>query len=570
MAIYHMSIRMLSRSTRNTIGAAAYRSGCKLFDAQTEKSFDFRNKSVQHVELLLPEGAPEWAKDVQDEIRQDRQKGVQRFVDVIEAAEKRKDSQVYREIEFALPQEFTDEQNVALAKEFLEDQCCRLGIGVLANFHLDTDEETGERKPHCHVLLLTRRLEENGLAALKERAWNAKAQAMQWREQWAAYANFHLQMHGFEARIDHRSNAARGIELEPQPKLGKGVKEHERRLQELENGTLERDAKEGASAQQPILDKVRAFREVRLRNLYRIIRRPEEVLNIAAKNKATFMWEDVQKVLTRYVDDPALFQRLEAKLQNSRELVFLRTVHAGEGPKRETAVYTTRTMLKAELNLMRLSEGLSERQSHPVEEEHIGRVIADYDQRLVEHGGLSADQKKAVRHLTKGCQLSFIVGYAGAGKTTVLNAAKDAWEAQGYKMYGLAPTGKVSCNLAQLGIPSQTLHKFLMEFDSGRCRYSPKSILTLDEAGMVDTERFSAFLNAAEALGVKVVGVGESAQAQPVEGGAPFRLVTSVTGATKLETVLRQKETWQREATKLFGQLKTRQAVEAYYNLSSA
>lgn len=232
MAIYHMSAKILSRSSRNTIGAAAYRSGCKLVDKQIEKSFDFRSKSVQHVELLLPEGAPSWAKDLQKLITDDRQNGVQQFVEQVEAAEKRKDAQVYRELEFALPQEFTEEQNFALAREFLEDQCCKLGITVLANFHLDRDGETGEYKPHCHALLLTRRLEENGLSLHKERAWNTKSQLLEWREQWATYANFHLKLNGFENAIDYRSNRDRGIELEAQPKQGKGVKEMERRLQQ--------------------------------------------------------------------------------------------------------------------------------------------------------------------------------------------------------------------------------------------------------------------------------------------------------------------------------------------------
>ncbi|MBL0941499.1 MAG: hypothetical protein IBJ00_02030 [Alphaproteobacteria bacterium] len=53
MAIYHMSAKILSRSSRNTVGAAAYRSGSKLVDQQTEKSFDFRSKPVQLLHILI-------------------------------------------------------------------------------------------------------------------------------------------------------------------------------------------------------------------------------------------------------------------------------------------------------------------------------------------------------------------------------------------------------------------------------------------------------------------------------------------------------------------------------------
>ncbi|MBL0942256.1 MAG: AAA family ATPase, partial [Alphaproteobacteria bacterium] len=561
MAIYHMSAKILSRSSRSTVGAAAYRSGCKLVDQHTGKSFDFRSKPVQYVELLLPEGAPQWANNLQNLITEDRQGGVQKLIDLAEDAEKRKDAQVYRELEFALPQEFTDEQNFALAREFLQDQCCRLGIAVLANFHLDTEEETAEYKPHCHALLLTRRLEEHGLSAHKERAWNTKTQLLQWREQWATYTNFHLKLNGFESTIDHRSNKDRGIELEGQPKRGKGVKEMERRLQHQQ---ASKDPT-GKTESVPILDKVKAFQEVKLKNLYRIIRRPEVVLEITTKNQATFMWGDVQKILARYVDDAALYQKLEAKLQNSRELMLLCTVQMNGTQEKEGAVYTTRAMLKAELNLVRLGEQLGKVQSHPVKIEHIDRLITAYDQELAEYGGLSADQKAAIHHLTNSDQLSCVVGYAGAGKTTTLKAAKEIWEAEGYRVYGLAPTGKASQNLEQLGIQSKTLHKFLHEFESGRCQYSSKSVLMLDEAGMVNTERFEEFLNAVNTLGVKAVIVGDGAQLQPVEAGAALRLVTERIGVAKLETIVRQKEDWQREATKLFGQLKTREAIEAYY-----
>ncbi|MBL0941919.1 MAG: AAA family ATPase, partial [Alphaproteobacteria bacterium] len=571
MAIYHMSAKILSRSSRNTVGATAYRAGCKLIDQQTGKSFDFRSKSVQHVELLLPESAPQWAHDLQNLITGGRQGGVQKLIDLVEGAEKRKDAQVYRELEFALPQEFTDEQNFALAREFLQDQCCKLGITVLANFHLDTDEETGEYKPHCHALLLTRRLEEHGLSAHKERAWNTKTQLLQWREQWAAYTNFHLKMNGFETTIDHRSNYNRGIELEGQPKQGKGVTEMERRLQQQKQDSFKDQSPEGAGDAKdslkfvPILDKIRAFQEVKLKNLYRIIRRPEVVLEIATKNQATFMWGDVQKILARYVDDAALYQKLEAKLQNSRELVLLRTVQINGAQEKEAAVYTTRAMLKAELNVVRLGEQLGKVQSHLVKLEQVNKVMTAYDQELLEYGGLSADQKAAILHLTKGDQLSCVIGYAGAGKTTALKAAKEIWEAEGFRVYGLASTGKASQNLEQLGIQSKTLHKFLHEFESGRCRYSSKSVLMLDEAGMVDTERFESFLKAVNTLGVKAVIVGDSAQLQPVEAGAALRLVTERIVVAKLETIVRQKEDWQREATKLFGQLKTREAIEAYY-----
>ena len=93
-------------------------------------------------------------------------------------------------------------------------------------------------------------------------------------------------------------------------------------------------------------------------------------------------------------------------------------------------------------------------------------------------------------------------------------------------------------------------------------------ILVLDEAGMVDVERFGRLLEAVQKLGVKLIVVGDGAQLQPVETGPAFRLVTTRLGRSELNTVVRQKEDWQREATVLFGQQETCEALQRYVNKS--
>jgi len=560
MALAHSRLKMISRSKRNTVRALAYRTGCKVYDHRIGQLMTTRKKmhEVQHVELLLPQDSPEWALKLRELIAVDRQKGVQQFSNIVEAAEYRRDAQVYRELEFALPQELSDKQNISLTREYLEDQCCKLGISVLANFHFDIDEETGESKPHCHALLLTRRLTNDGLALKKERAWNQKSQHETWREQWAAYVNFHLKMHGVEQQIDHRSNAERNIELEPQPKRGTNVKEVEIR--------------EGNNPQnlfsEVTTEKAIAFRESKIRNVCRIIRNPDIVLrDIVSKHQATFMWGDVEKVLNRYIDDKDLYRQVEQKLKSSKELVLLRydTIKRKDGTLEDHSIYTTRTMLESEINLVTLAERLSKEQTHKVGDDKIVAIVNHFDQKLSKYGGLSPDQKKALYHITSPDQLSCIVGYAGSGKSTALEAAKEIWEAEGYKVYGLAPTGRAAQNLAQSGISSQTLHKFLYSHKDGRCQYKAKSILVLDEAGMVDTARFDEFLQAVDDLKVKAVIVGDGAQLQPVEAGPAFRLVTEKIGSSHLETIVRQQEEWQKKATKLFGTLKTTEALQKYH-----
>ena len=547
MAVYHVSMRMLSRSDRNTVKALAYRAGTDLYDEATGKWFYHSDKEeVRHVEWLLPEEAPAWALALKEEISQNRQRGVQKYCTLMERAEKRKDSQVYREFEFALPEELIDEQNIALAKEFLQDQVCGRDIPVLANFHFDKNEKTGEPRPHCHALLGTRRLEEQGFSSHKETAWNKKELLETLREQWAAYANFHLKLHGHEARIDHRSYEEQGIDILPQPKLARGLQVIEQRP--------------SSSFEQKRLDRRVRFEQERYRNVAKLIKKPETVFEIITRQQSTFMWGDVEKVLARYVREEALFESLNIKLKASPELILLREEKGAtsEGGKEDVSVYTTQSMLRAELSLVGLSEKLGGCKTHTTREEEVTSAVSKSGLKL------SQDQEDALRHVTQGDQLSCIIGYAGSGKSTLFKVAKEAWEASGYRVYGLAPTGRAAQNLEEIGIPSQTLHKFLKDYKEGRSQYKSKTVLILDEAGMVDVGRFSDLLQAANHLGVKLVASGDGAQAQPIEAGPGFRLVTDRLNVPKLETVIRQQESWQREATRLFGTYQTEEALALY------
>ncbi|MBY0501031.1 MAG: AAA family ATPase [Alphaproteobacteria bacterium] len=560
MALYHFNTKLLSRSSRNTVRAIAYRAGCELYDQQTGQTFNYTDKPVQQVELLLPKDTPTWATEIQELMVEARQKGVQAFVDMAESAEKRCDARVWREFEFSLHRELTEEQNKALAREFVQDQLCGRGMATQINFHFDVDKLTGEAKPHCHVTTMTRRLVEDGLSSKKEAEWDKKSLLFELREQWANYSNFHLKLNGHDIQIDHRSYKEQGIEMEAQPKRGRGTIEQEKRIQKLEGG----------DEFSFVTDKARAFYDVQLRNLYRILRNPEIVFDIVTKHHSTFMWADVQKKIHQYVEDTHLFNRIDAKLKNSNELIPLRY----DPESNNSTIYTIRRMLTAEKSLVKTANSLGKVQSHGVEVHHTENAIAKANEELKEHGGLSSDQKNAIHHLVDEGQIKCVVGIAGAGKTTALEVCHEIWKAQGYAVYGLAPTGKASQNLEsktlagssleQSGIPSITLHKFLKSYEEGRCQYNERSVLVLDEAGMVDMGRFEKLLGAVKELGVKLIVVGDGAQLQPVEAGPAFRLVTTRLGKAELNTVIRQKEEWQKEATVLFGQQKTAEAIKAY------
>jgi len=186
MANFHGTMKMISwQGGKSCVAALAYRSATKLEDQRTGEVWDYTQKGfVGHVEIMTPEGAPQWIVDLAQECSVDRQAALQKLSNIFEAAENRKDSQVYREFEFSLPNELTEEQNIAWAKDFIHHTFVKKGMVAIPCFHFDVDRETGMAKPHCHLFLSTRDLAEDGFG-LKNRTWNDKSLCEEAREQCA-------------------------------------------------------------------------------------------------------------------------------------------------------------------------------------------------------------------------------------------------------------------------------------------------------------------------------------------------------------------------------------------------
>lgn len=198
MAIYHFSAKVISRSSGSSaVAAAAYRSAERLHDERLGRSHDFTNKAgVIHSEILLPDGA--------SGVWQSRE---QLWNDV-EAAELRKDAQLAREIEFAIPREMTKEQGIELARDFVSREFVARGMVADLNVHWDIGDD-GLAKPHAHVMLTMREVTtddrgEIGFGA-KVREWNRTELLTDWREAWSAHVNEGLAALDIDVRVDHRS-----------------------------------------------------------------------------------------------------------------------------------------------------------------------------------------------------------------------------------------------------------------------------------------------------------------------------------------------------------------------------
>ncbi|MBI1273328.1 MAG: hypothetical protein GC131_04500 [Alphaproteobacteria bacterium] len=216
MAIYRFEAKPVKRSEgRNALACAAYRAAERLADERTGQVFDYdRRSGVVHTEICAPENAPAWATDRQS------------LWQAVEAAEKRKDAQLAREVLLALPHELTDAERVALVHDFAETQFVSKGMVADISLHAP-DREGDNRNHHAHILLTMRELGPDGFGA-KQRDWNDTGLLQGWREAWESHVNEALERGGHEARVDHRSLEAQGIDREPEPKVGPVATEIER------------------------------------------------------------------------------------------------------------------------------------------------------------------------------------------------------------------------------------------------------------------------------------------------------------------------------------------------------
>jgi hypothetical protein len=215
MAIFHLSAKVISRGkAQSAIAAAAYRSGDRLRDEQdgTQKYYASRDERIVFTDIMAPKDAPEWAHDRNA------------LWNEAERAERRKDAQLAREIEVSLPHELTDRQREWLIKDFARETFVRKGYAVDIAIHAP-DKTSDDRNHHAHLMVTMRTLDADGFAAKKDPDMNRREQLGGWREKWAHLANRHLERHGHEARIDHRSLKEQGADREPTVHLGYAANE---------------------------------------------------------------------------------------------------------------------------------------------------------------------------------------------------------------------------------------------------------------------------------------------------------------------------------------------------------
>ncbi|PDT80887.1 Ti-type conjugative transfer relaxase TraA [Sinorhizobium sp. BJ1] len=559
MAIAHFSASIVSRgSGRSAVLSAAYRHCAKMDYEREARTIDYtRKQGLLHEEFSLPADAPKWARML---IADRSVAGAsEAFWNRVEAFEKRSDAQLARDLTIALPLELSAEQNVALVRDFVERHVLAKGMVADWVYH----DNPGN--PHIHLMTTLRPLTEEGFGAKKVAVIGDDGQPVRtksgkilyelWagstedfnvlRDGWFERLNHHLALGGIELTVDGRSYEKQGIDLEQTIHIGVGAKAIERKAE--------------SQGVRPELERIELNEQRRAENARRILRNPAIVLDLITREKSVFENQDVAKILNRYVDDPAIFQQLMARIIQDPMVLRLQcdTVEFATGA-RVPARYTTRAMIKLEATMARQAIWLSDKETHEV-----SRTILDATFRR--HERLSEEQKSAIERLAGPARIAAVVGRAGAGKTTMMEAAREAWELAGYRVVGGALAGKAAEGLEkEAGIQSRTLASWELRWKQQRDTLDAKTVFVMDEAGMVASKQMAGFVDAVVRAGAKIVLVGDPEQLQPIEAGAAFRAIADRIGYAELETIYRQREDWMRVASVDLARGNVDKALAAY------
>lgn len=225
MAIYHFSAQVASRSAgRSAIAMAAYRSGERLTDERTGELKHYKREAQPETMILAPVQAPEWVQDRN------------RLWNEVEKAEKRKDAQLCREINLALPKEFSPKLQEQLLRSYCEREF--VAKGMVADLAIHRDDPNN---PHAHIMLTMREMTPEGFGQ-KVREWNDRELLENWRAAWANDINRIFERANRPERVDHRSLEKQGItDRLPTIHEGPTVREMESRGVATDRGNLNRE-----------------------------------------------------------------------------------------------------------------------------------------------------------------------------------------------------------------------------------------------------------------------------------------------------------------------------------------
>ena len=555
MAIFHLKAAIISAGTGGSaVRAAAYRHAVRMVSHAFRETTSFTQKAqaMVHAEVALPEDAPEWAEnafghaafaDALRLVRADVQaqgsgmseaamqraamaRVSERLWNAVEHGEHRlnifpRRARYARSLTVALPRELDQAAQIALMQGYVRASLSDRGMVADWVIH---DKSDGN--PHAHIMLTTRDL---GSAdwGRKRHDWNARDVLSDLRSDWAQHANLALERAGFNERIDHRSNHARGIYLEPDS-YNPHVASHARR-----QGEIAREANRCS--------------DVADDNALYLQEHPEHILVVVQAQRAVFTRGDIVAAF----EDRLMLTETELAGLMAEAMGSGAAVRLVQNSPDGQAQYVTTARASEVQRLEILARAMA-----------IAGPVAGFGPAapgigLLAGSGLTPDQRVAAQAMLSPTPLTLVKGYAGTGKTFTLGEVARVWQARGFEVLGGAASGKATQELGGLqGMRTASLAAWDARWSRGERPERDRFVFIMDEAGMVGAGQWARIAGVVSKMGGKLIAVGDPEQLQPVSDlpgwAAVERGVSQATAGAPvaaLSSVRRQRSMADRMAT---------------------
>ena len=274
-----------------------------------------------------------------------------------------------------------------------------------------------------------------------------------------------------------------------------------------------------------------------------IARDANAVLIAMTERRSTFAPADLDRTLAKQIPDANDRAQFADAITQHADAV--RLSDEVDGP---TTRYTTKTVLKAEQQVLRAAAGIARNDRHGVTDNVRAEVLDRF-------ATMRVDQRAAFQHATEATGLGLIDGQAGTGKSYTMAAVREAYEAAGYRVIGLAPTNAVAQDMGRDGFAhAGTVHSELFALNNNRRMWSTRNVVMLDEAAMLDTKTMAMLTAHAHHSGAKLILVGDDRQLASIERGGMFGALKDRFGAASLTEVTRQYKQEDRRAASMLAE----------------
>lgn len=516
MAIYYFNAKIISKgSGASAVASAAYRHATKMTADRSGvvRDYSYKAGELVHEEITVPDDAPDWV--IERYQSGSVAEASERLWNDTELRETRSTNhhraQYSRSLTIALPIELSRMQQIDLMRSFLTATFA--SRGMIADWVIHEIEGN----PHAHVMLTMRDILPDQWGK-RNLSWNKVALYREFRFEWAAFANDALERAGFDVRIDHRTLAEQGIEIEPV--------------------SYNHWAAEHAEAAGEIAREKARNAEVRARNEAYLLANPEHIIAIVSAQKSVFTEKDLSEAFQKRVSSIGkdAFKALLARVKTAADLV-----EVGLDPASGEDLYATRAQVAMDARLIVDALRLAAEEV-AVNPDPATRVLADH---------LSAEQRAAAQAMLSPARLTLVRGTAGAGKTSTVGEVARIWQERGFTVLGGAVSGRAAQELqkATSGMEVASLAAWEARWSMGRTPEQGRFVFVMDEAGMVGSDLWVRIQAQVDRLGGKLIAVGDPEQVQPVGGASTFKAVEDQVGSAIIGIVRRQKDPLERAAT---------------------